>query len=83
MFEAAADAVRTKADTFLEKQVNMAALVIEQVYTAALDNGVTVALDMSRVEDEGAACTSVTMPLSGRAHTHLYRRHAAGGGEAE
>lgn len=37
----------------LEAQINMSALVLEQVFSVADDHGVPLAVDMSRTEDEG------------------------------
>jgi len=53
ILDAAADSAAEAAKKTLEQQVNMSALLMEQVYVAALQAGVALSLDLSKVEDEG------------------------------
>ena len=54
ILDAAADNAADSTDKTLAQQVNMSALLMEQVYVAALQNGVPLTLDLSKVEDEGS-----------------------------
>lgn len=54
ILDAAADNAADAARKTLAQQVNMSALLMEQVYVSALEAGVPLSLDLSKVEDEGA-----------------------------
>jgi hypothetical protein len=53
ILDAAAEGAKESASKTLEQQVNMTALLMEQVYVCALQAGVPLSLDLSKCEDEG------------------------------
>ncbi len=61
IMDAAAENAAAASKKILEQQVNMSALLMEQVYVAALQAGVKLSLDLSQVEDEGMTCSKTRM----------------------